>query len=155
VDVIPAGDDHYEFSYQVKKAAEGALIAAVFGWDERVQREYHLREWEERRPKVITLDGAPVGTVELREEAGCSRIGQFFIAPEFQNRGIGSEVLRRALQRADEACLIVRLALLAGNRCVSLYRRHGFEVTGASGALCYMERKPAGCSPAPLSPEGR
>lgn len=30
-----------EFSYQVKKLAEGAYITELWGWDEAVQREWH------------------------------------------------------------------------------------------------------------------
>jgi ribosomal protein S18 acetylase RimI-like enzyme len=148
VEVVPASDADCEFSYQVKKAAEGELITAVFGWDEAVQREYHQREWHERRPSLITAGGRPVGTIELREEEGRLHVAQFFIAPERQNQGIGTEVLREALRLADEKSQPVRLALLAGNRCVSLYRRHGFEVVGADGALCHMERRLTGSSSA-------
>jgi GNAT superfamily N-acetyltransferase len=148
VEVVPASDADYEFSYQVKRAAEGELITAVFGWDEAVQREYHRREWFERRPSLITAGGRQVGTIELRQEEGFLRIAQFFIAPEYQNQGIGSEILGRALRSADDKGQPARLALLAGNRCVSLYRRHGFEVVGADGALCHMERRPTSSSPA-------
>jgi GNAT superfamily N-acetyltransferase len=144
VEVVPAADGDYEFSYQVKKAAEGALITQVFGWDEAFQREYHLREWRQRRPSLITVGGRAVGTVELADEDGARRIGQFFVLPEFQNRGIGSEILVRVLRQADDAGQVTRLALLAGNRCESLYRRHGFEVNGEDGALRFMERKRGG-----------
>lgn len=148
VEIVPASDADCEFSYQVKKAAYADLITAVYGWDETVQREYHRREWLGRRPSLITVGGRPVGTVELRQEEGCLHIGQFFISPEYQNQGIGSEILGRTLLLADEKAQPVRLALLAGNRCVSLYRRHGFEVVGADGTLCHMERRPTGSSPA-------
>jgi GNAT superfamily N-acetyltransferase len=144
VEVVPAAGGDYEFSYQVKKAAEGALITEVFGWDEAFQREYHLNEWMRKRPSLITLNGKAVGTVEVADEGGVRRIGQFFILPEFQNRGIGSEVLRRVLRQADDKGQEVRLTLLAGNRCESLYRRHGFQGTGEDGALRFMRRSPGG-----------
>jgi GNAT superfamily N-acetyltransferase len=142
VAVVPAADEHYEFSYQVKKAAEGDLIARTFGWDEVFQRQFHLEEWSERRPSLITVGGRPVGTIEVGEEETAVHIRQFFILPEFQNLGIGAEILGRALRRADEKQVVATLAFLVGNRCQSLYRRHGFEVVSQGGSLCRMERRP-------------
>lgn len=140
VEVVPAADGDCEFSYQVKKAAEGELIREIFGWNEEFQRRYHVREWTERRPEIITLGGRPVGTVAVREEAGGLEIGQFFILPEYQNRGIGGEVLERVLQEADRRGLPVGLSLLEGNRCESLYRRHGFKPVARTDKLLRMQR---------------
>ncbi len=140
--VVAASDDDMEFSFQVKKAAEGALIACHFGWDEAGQREYHANEWRQKRPDVILLDGSPIGTIRVRIEDGCMHIGQFFILPEYQGRGLGTRLLAEALLRADAERVPARLAFLEGNRAESLYRRFGFEVTDRQGKLCYMERPP-------------
>jgi N-acetylglutamate synthase-like GNAT family acetyltransferase len=148
--ISPACDDDYEFSYQVKKAAEGELVRGVFGWDEAVQRDYHMKEWVERRPSVIRSDGNCVGTVALTESHGCIEIGQFFILPEYQNKGIGSSILRRALLKADEGGLVARLAFLVGNRAEALYRRHGFQLVRQTETHCYMERAPRDTSPEAL-----
>ncbi|MCK5035427.1 MAG: hypothetical protein KAS73_06015 [Candidatus Sabulitectum sp.] len=40
----PVTDEDIEFSYQVKKAAEGELILSTFGWDEALQRDFHKRD---------------------------------------------------------------------------------------------------------------
>jgi GNAT superfamily N-acetyltransferase len=144
VTVVAAGDEDQEFSYQVKKAAEGPLIAAVFGWDEGFQREYHSKEWSDARPDVIRYDGERIGTVRVRVEDGALSIGQFFILPEWQGRGVGSHLLRCALDVADKAGFPAKLAVLAGNRAEGLYRRFGFEVVRREGKLVHMERAAAG-----------
>ena len=143
----PAADEDYEFSFQVKKAAEGALITSVFGWDEAYQREFHLKEWVERRLALVTLDGRAVGTLELREDAATIQVAQFFILPEFEGRGMGSAILRAVVRRADEAQLTTTLTLLAGNRCESLYRRHGLVVVEDDGPLRRMTRRPRPAAP--------
>jgi GNAT superfamily N-acetyltransferase len=126
----------------VKKAAEGELIARTFGWDEAFQRHFHLQEWNEKRPSLIRLGGDFVGTVAITEGDGCIEVGQFFIRPEYQNRGIGTSVLTRVLERADLEKAVVRLACLVGNRTETLYRRHGFLLTSQTATHCHMERSP-------------
>ena len=140
--ISAASDDDYEFSYQVKKAAEGELIQKTLGWDEAFQRDFHKKEWTEKQPSIIKVDDNPIGTVALTENDGQIEIGQFFIQPEYQNRGIGTIILHRALQKADEVQAIIKLAFLRGNRAESLYRRNGFQLVAQTETHCYMERRP-------------
>ena len=140
--VTPASDADYEFSFRVKKVAEGDLVRRYFGWDETVQRDFHMKEWTERRPDIIWSCGVRVGTVAVRESGDCIEIGQFFILPEFQNRGLGTVILQEAVQRADERGLVARLAFLNGNRAESLYVRHGFALVAQTETHSFMERKP-------------
>jgi hypothetical protein len=42
IKLIPTDETYREFSYQAKKAAEGEYITLMFGWDEDVQRSYHI-----------------------------------------------------------------------------------------------------------------
>ena len=142
VTLTPATDDDRDFSYQVKKAAEGDYIAAIWGWDEDFQRRFHARDWEERRPDIIRYDGQPIGTLYAREEEDGLHIRQFFILPEWQNKGIGSLLLRRILAKADREGLVAKGAFLVGNRVESLYRRFGFRLTSQRDSYCFMERQP-------------
>lgn len=142
IELVPASDDDYEFSYEVKKTAEGGLIRSVFGWDEAFQRDFHKREWDERRPSIIKFGGTTVGTMAILEGSGHLEVGQFFILPEYQGRGIGSHLLRAVLQRADLENVPVRLAFLQGNRAASLYLRNGFQPVRQTETHCYMERLP-------------
>ena len=142
IKISQATEDDYEFSYQVKKAAEGELIRQVFGWDEAFQRAFHRKEWTERRPSIIKYDGMPIGTLAAIEGDGRLELGQFFISPEYQNKGIGSFLLQRILQKADEGGKIVQLAFLKGNRAESLYTRNGFQLVRQTETHCFAERQP-------------
>lgn len=61
ITLATATEDDCEFSYQVKKAATGEYIEAIWGWDETVQRNYHAKAWKEIRPDVIEYNGKPIG----------------------------------------------------------------------------------------------
>ena len=152
VALVPATVADQEFAYQVKKAAEGADIAALWGWNESVQRQYQARDWAEKRPDIITCDGKPVGTLYARVEDGALQIRQFFIHPQYQNRGIGSRLLRRVLDRADADNRRAAVAHLVGNRVESLYRRFGFRTVRRENKFCFMEREP--CAATGPSPGG-
>ena len=63
----------------------------------------------------MLYQGKRVGTVYVREEHEVLHIRQFFMHPDYQNRGIGSELLRRAVAQADASRLVTRVAFLEGN----------------------------------------
>jgi GNAT superfamily N-acetyltransferase len=144
--LIPADETYREFSYQVKKAAEGEYIVSMFGWDEDVQRGFHDKAWQEQKPDIITYDGRPIGTIATIESEDCIEIGQFFILPEYQNRGIGTYLLKSILDKADQLGRNVTLKFLKNNPVKSLYVRNGFRLIHTSEVAHHMERKPGGGS---------
>ena len=143
IELDPADETHKEFSYQVKKEAEGDYITLMFGWDEDVQQDFHAKAWQEQKPDIITYDGKPIGTVATIESEDCIEIGQFFILPEYQNKGIGTHLLKNILDRADRLGRNVTLKFLKNNRVESLYVRHGFRLVYTSEVAHHMERKPS------------
>ena len=144
IKLIPAYETHKEFSYQVKKAAEEEYITLMFGWDEDVQRGFHAKAWQQQKPDIITYDGRLIGTIATNETEDCIEIGQFFILPDYQNKGIGTHLLKSILDKADQLGKNVTLRFLKNNPVKSLYVRNGFRLVDTSEILYYMERKPGG-----------
>jgi N-acetylglutamate synthase-like GNAT family acetyltransferase len=144
IKLIPADETYMEFSYQVKKEAEGEYITHMFGWDEEIQRDFHAKAWQEQKPDIITYDGKVIGTIAIIESEDCIEIGQFFILPDYQNKGIGTPLLKDILNKADSLCKNVKLKFLKNNPVKSLYVRNGFRVVDTSEILHYMERKSRG-----------
>jgi N-acetylglutamate synthase-like GNAT family acetyltransferase len=142
IKLIPADEAHREFSYQVKKAAEGEYITLMFGWDEGVQRSYHNNAWQQQKPDVITYDGKLIGSIATMETEDCIEIGQFFILPEYQRKGIGTYLLKNILDKADQSGKNVTLKFLTINPVKSLYVRTGFRLVDTSEVAYHMERKP-------------
>jgi len=140
--LIPSEELHREFSYLVKKAAEGEYIAQIWGWDENFQRDFHAEVWQQNRPDIILYDNRPIGTISIIENEDYIEIRQFFLLPEYQRQGIGSYLLKRILDEADISGRITRLAYLKNNPVVSLYKRHGFKISDVIENFCFMERKP-------------
>lgn len=144
IKIIPADETHKEFSYEVKKAAEGEYITSMFDWDEGVQRDFHTKAWQQQKPDIITYKGKLIGTIAPIESEDCIEIGQFFILPDYQNKGIGTHLLKGILNRADQLGKNVTLKFLKNNPVKSLYVRNGFRVVDTNEILYYMERKVSG-----------
>jgi GNAT superfamily N-acetyltransferase len=146
IKLIPADETYREFSYQVKKAAEGEYITSMFGWDEDVQRDFYAKAWQQQKPDIITYNGKLIGTIATIESEDCIEIGQFFMLPEYQNKGIGTHLLENILGKADQIGRNVTLKFLKNNPVKSLYIRNGFRVVDTNEILYYMERKVGGGS---------
>ena len=142
IKLIPADESHREFGYQVKKAAMGGYITQIWGWDEKVQKNLHAGDWQQKRPQIILYDSKPVGTIRIVSNEERLEIEQFYILPEYQNKGIGSHLLKQILDNADKTGLSAKLGVLKINPAISLYRRHGFEIIDSNEYQYLMERKP-------------
>jgi len=138
--VVPAMDEDYEFSFQVKKQAQGPWITQRWGWDEEKQRTFHRKDWDQKRPSLITYAGMPIGTIRLADDDAGLEIQQFFLLLEYQNQRIGTYLLQGILRQADGDGKAVRLTILKGSRVESLYRRLGFRVVRQDETFCFMER---------------
>jgi len=132
-----------EFAYEVKKAAVGAYVEMVWGWDETKQRELHEKRFAAGDPQVIRAFDADAGILAVAREPDCVRLNQLFILPEWQSRGIGQACMARVIRDAAREGLPVRLrALKVNTRAVAFYSRLGFKTTGESESHVMMERLP-------------
>ena len=136
----PATEADSEFCYDVKKQALGHYVAQIWGWDEAFQREFHRADFELRRPDVVVHLDIDIGTIEITSHGDHIHLGEFYLLPQFQRRGIGTVLLERVIDEATEKAWPVRLEVLKNNPVRSLYLRHGFVITGEREHHFLMER---------------
>jgi ribosomal protein S18 acetylase RimI-like enzyme len=93
-----------------------------------------------------SIDGRIVGSVRASEEHGTCFIGRLIVHPDFQNRGIGAQLMREV---EDAFAGAKRFELFTGDRSernLYFYRKHGYrvfeskELTGRV-TLVYMEKR--------------
>jgi GNAT superfamily N-acetyltransferase len=113
-----------------------------WGWDEAVQQEFHARSWRLRRPDIIVVDGEDAGTVQLVRREADYHLGEFYLLPRHQGRGVGSRLLRQMLSLADAEGVPVTLQVIRINPARRLYERHGFRVRCETATHFLMERAP-------------
>jgi ribosomal protein S18 acetylase RimI-like enzyme len=116
-----------EFCYQMHKAAMGGYVAAVWGWDERVQREYHAKAFKPRRWRIIAVNGADAGMLSVEYRPDEVYLARIEIRPGLQGQGIGTRIINALLAEARQRGQDLVLDVLAVNeRARALYQRLGF-----------------------------
>lgn len=135
-----ATNDDMEFAFEVKRESLGPHIAVRWGWDDELQRQFHEQRWGQRTWFIITVDGCDAGTVAIDDAPTHIQFGEFYLLPGYQRNGIGTNVLRTVLTRADLQAKPVRLEYLKWNPVASLYLRHGFRVASDSDTHFFLVR---------------
>lgn len=123
--VRPALDSDAEFVFMLTKACMRRYAEATWGaWDAEKTRKSFFSQTH----SIVLLGDTDIGCIELIEEPSRFRLNKLYILPSYQNRGIGTEILRRMLAQAQTAHKSIHLSVLAVNPAQALYRRLGFEV---------------------------
>lgn len=90
------------------------------------------RLWQSFYPEhtqFILVDGQRAGFHTLRPVEGGLYLNHLYIHPRWQGGGIGSQVLRHLLARADALRQPVSLCALRDSPANAFYQRHGFVQT--------------------------
>ena len=121
---VTPGDS--EFCFQLHKAAMGGYVAAIWGWDEQVQRGFHDRAFDPGRWQIITADGADVGMLDVEYRSGEIYLARIEVLPRYKGLGIGSRLVSGLAAEAREKGQDLVLEVLAVNhRAQALYQRLG------------------------------
>ncbi len=147
----PAAESDYEELVRVYASTRAAELAQVTWWDDaqklafcRSQYDAQKEEYEARFPDaeydVIESDGRTVGRVWVGRAADEIRLLDIALLPEFQNRGVGTLLLRRLIEEARRRDLPLRhMVFVLNDDAHRFYERLGFVVIEEFGAYKHME----------------
>jgi ribosomal protein S18 acetylase RimI-like enzyme len=151
VTLRPANAADDPFLYQLFEATHGQQFAllpleptqreALVRMQFDAQRSGYRAQHPAAEDFIIVSDGAPAGRVWLDDiSPSVLHVLDIAILPRHRGRGVGSVVLRRAMEQAASAGKAVTLNVALMNvRAIEFYRRLGFEVT--SGGDVYVEMR--------------
>jgi ribosomal protein S18 acetylase RimI-like enzyme len=106
-----------------------AYIEQTYGpWDEDTQRARFDATFIPGEIHIVSIDGRDAGFIAARQEPDVIQLFNLMIAPEFQNRGLGTAVLHNLLALAQTRRMPVRLQVMKVNPARRLYERMGFVV---------------------------
>lgn len=124
--------NYKEFIYQVKKDAYKNYVEDCWGaWIEEDQRKYFENFIDQVKDDawVIQLNGVDIGFYNGMElEDGSYEIGNICIIPEYQGRGIGTQVLKDVMELHKNQDLHIQY--FKQNPVGKLYERLGFVPSG-------------------------
>lgn len=124
--------DYKEFIYQTKKNAYKQYVEANWGtWNEDDQRRYydHFIDTVADDAWIIQMNGKDIGFYNgLTLEDGSYEIGNICIIPEYQGKGIGTQVLKDIMELHKGQDLHIQY--FKQNPVGKLYERLGFQPNG-------------------------
>ena len=119
-----------DFARSVHHRAYREVIERQYGpWDEANQDRYFDSAWSKETHEIILFDGVRCGYSCVENQNDAIYLRELVIDPDFQNRGIGTHILRNLIDRAIERDVPLRLRTQIVNRAANLYRRMGFRET--------------------------
>lgn len=113
------------FIEDVHIEALGPVALIGYGWPEVTLREQFRSEIDLATCHVISVDGRRAGYISIEDRDTFWYIDAIAIGRRYQNKGIGTLVLRDVL--AEAGTQPVRLNVLNVNRARRLYERLGFR----------------------------
>jgi len=109
-------------------------------WDS----EKFVKAFDPVASSIILLDSLEIGYLKVEHSQEQIYLGDIQLKPEFQNRGIGTRLIRDVISQAASEKLPLRLRVLKGNPAINLYRKLGFivvEENETSHILCHQAPK--------------
>jgi len=153
VSLRPVTPDDREFLVAVYYGTRAQELAQV-EWDEgqkeafvRWQFERQDEEYRQRYPDgrydVILVDGVPAGRIWVGVDDKQIRLLDIAITAEFQNRGVGTHLLRQLMAEATATGKVLRhMVFVLNDNAHRFYERLGFVIIEDLGAYKHMEWVP-------------
>ncbi len=132
IKLIPYTDADYEFVYEAKKNAYKKYVEKYWGsWNEEEQRKYFDKFITNVRNNalIIFFEETKIGFYngEILSN-GNYEIGNICIIPQYQNMGIGSNILKAKLEENKDKN--IEIQYFKQNPVGKLYERLGFTPNG-------------------------
>ena len=78
--------------------------------------------------KIILLNEQKIGLLKVSESNTEIEIHQIQVAPNYQNKGIGRQIIKSILQESSTKKIPVKLSVLKINKAQTLYKNLGFAI---------------------------
>jgi ribosomal protein S18 acetylase RimI-like enzyme len=135
----PGTPDDLDFLWKLHVLTMQEYAGRTWGWDSMWQEERFREQFDPQRLEILEIGGKPIGMISVVEEADHVFLRVIEIHPDWQNRGIGRQLVLQVLQLAREKGAPARLQVLKVNPARHLYERCGFRVTGKTETHFLME----------------
>jgi GNAT superfamily N-acetyltransferase len=124
-----ARPDDYGFAKQIYYETMRWIIERLFDWDEEREDRKFAEQFKLEEVRIITADGRDVGWIQTQPADGALYLGQLYVVPAWQRRGIGSQVVTRLIAEARHQGRALTLSVVKINPARRFYEALGFRIT--------------------------
>ncbi len=135
----PATPADFRFAKDLYMASMQPLLTALDAWDEAKADASFRDYFKPDEVRMITLDGADVGWIQVSETDGEIHLDQLHLVEPLRNLGIGTSLIQRTQVEARKKARPLRLSFVRGNRAAALYERLGFRHVGSDATKIHMQ----------------
>lgn len=106
----------FDFAQNMSSKEKDIIITYVEGYVDKFLHEY----------KIISINGKKCGIFLVRNFEDGYLLDELYLLPEFRNKGIGSDIIKKAKGKYNKISLWVYKENL---KAISLYKRMGFLIS--------------------------
>lgn len=119
-----------DFILKLKELCFKWYIETIYGWDINIQREKTIYELDGhiRDMRIIKLDNKDIGVTTFYEEESTYVVGMIMIHPDYQNKGIATNIIKEYIQTAKNKNKRIIIKTYKKNPAKKLYERLGFRI---------------------------
>ena len=140
---IPARSEDFSRLLELRLLAMRESLERIGRFDPQRAFERFQNSFRPQHTRLIMIGNQLAGCVALGPDEGDWLLEHFYIAPQFQGHGLGSHVLTRLIDEADQAEKTIRLSVLQQSDAARFYEKHGFHKTGEDQWDIYYALHPA------------
>jgi ribosomal protein S18 acetylase RimI-like enzyme len=141
ISFIPTTEtDYEEFKLLRQSVMREHVERQGLPWRQWREDEFHKELFDKPGLQVILYKGERIGFVGVREEAGNVIIDRLVIAPAYQRKGIGTDVMQKIIADPSSRGKCLTLDVLKMNPARRLYERLGFILISEDEELAYYRR---------------
>ncbi|PKK36730.1 hypothetical protein BWI96_10140 [Siphonobacter sp. SORGH_AS_0500] len=124
-------DNDFELTFRIKTNSTRQLVEKIWGWDNTVQLEFHKRQFDPNKIKIIINENHEVGYISTLVNDYSIFIESILIETSFQGKKIGTKVLLDVIKNAIEQKKNIELQVFKINdRAKKLYESLNFQTVG-------------------------
>ncbi len=153
VELRPVTDSDDQFLLSVYESTRHDELAQVewaegqkeqfLRWQFDLQRAEYMTRFPDSDYRLIVVDEQPAGRIWVGRDDEQIRLLDIALLPAFQNRGVGTTLLRHLMDEATKAGKPLRhMVFVLNNDAERFYLRLGFNRIEDFGAYKHMEWKP-------------
>lgn len=138
----PGVDDDRQYLWRLHCQTMREYVDKTWGWDETWQRVRFDEKFDPLSLSIIEKGNEPIGYIRVRRSGDEIFLEAIEIAPQQQNQGIASHLIKELLTESDKLLLPVKLKVLKVNPARRLYERLGFVYAKETPTHYLMRREP-------------
>ncbi len=138
--ILKCTEEDKEWLFGLHERAMREYVEKVYGWDpEREKAYFDNKRIMSRYHLILNEKDGKIGAINFEIIDDAIKIYRIEILPNYQNKGIGSVILDKMIEKSKDENKNIELRVFKINPAHRLYSRKGFKIFKESDTHFYMK----------------